>query len=121
MRQQSRHLPAFILLILAERPLHGGAVQSELNSRLPGLKADSGAVYRALQRLEEAGDIAATWDTSQPGPARKVYGMKDAGWEKLDLWREDIEQRLGYLHYFMATYRNVRKIGPAGGAGETPA
>ena len=34
-RQQSRHLPAFILLLLAENPMHGGALQSALKARLP--------------------------------------------------------------------------------------
>lgn len=109
MRQQSRHLPAFILLLVAEQPLHGGAIQTQLGERLPRLKADSGAVYRALQRLEQDGEVEAFWDTSRTGPARKVYRLREAGWEKLDFWRQDIQSRLSNLSYFLDTYQRLRK------------
>lgn len=109
MRQQSRHLPAFILLFLGENPMHGGAVQTALQARLPALKADSGAVYRALQQLERDECVVAEWDTSTPGPAKKIYRLTAAGWEKLDFWLEDIEQRMENLRYFVEAYRQLRR------------
>lgn len=100
-KRTSRHLPAFVLLALAERPLHGGAIHAALLARMPGFKADTGAIYRTLQRLEADGEVRAEWDTSVPGPARRVYELTPAGWRKLDAWREDIERRIANLRAFL--------------------
>ena len=108
-RQQSRHLPAFILLALAEEPLHGGAILSALSRRMPRLKPDGAAVYRTLQQLEEDGEVVSEWDTSASGPARKRYELTKAGWKKLDAWREDIEMRLANLQSFLDRYEALRK------------
>ena len=111
MRQQSRHLPAFILLHLAGGPSHGGALQTELNSVLPGLKADSGAVYRALLRMEEEGEVKSRWDSSIPGPARRIYSITGAGFKRLEEWKSDIEIRRGILDYFLEAYHGLTKRG----------
>jgi DNA-binding PadR family transcriptional regulator len=107
--RQARHLPAFILLVLAERALHGNAIRAALLERLPGLKADVGAVYRTLQGLEADGCVAGRWDTEGRGPARKIYELTPAGWERLDFWEEDIRMRLGFLNAFLETLAAVRK------------
>jgi DNA-binding PadR family transcriptional regulator len=107
MRQQSRHLPAFLLLLLAEHPMHGGAIQSELKRAVPSLKADSGAVYRSLRKLEEDGEIVSQWETGNPGPALRIYSITAAGWKKLDFWREDIEHRIRNLRVFLARHKQV--------------
>ncbi len=112
MRQQSRHLPALILLLLGEQPLHGGAIQTELRERLPLLKADSGAVYRTLHKLEQDSEVIAEWDTSGVGPARKVYSLTAAGWRKLDSWQEDIESRVQMLDYFLKKFEQLKKRPP---------
>ncbi|BDU70208.1 PadR family transcriptional regulator [Geothrix oryzae] len=102
--RQSRHLPAFILLALAEGPLHGHAIRSELQETLPGYKADPGATYRTLQALEEAGDVTFHWDTNSRGPARKVYTLAPSGWDRLEQWKADIETRLTFLQAFLDRY-----------------
>jgi DNA-binding PadR family transcriptional regulator len=104
MRQQSRHLPAFILLELVAAPQHGGALQTGLNARLPGLNADSGAVYRALQRMEQDGEIESRWDTSNPGPARRIYTVTSLGLVRLAEWKEDISRRRAILDHFLREY-----------------
>jgi DNA-binding PadR family transcriptional regulator len=109
MRQQSRHLPAFILLLLGEKPLHGGAIQTELSKTLPSLKADSGAVYRALHDLEQEGYVTPQWDTSNTGPALKIYSITSSGWKRLELWRKDIEGRIQNLNFFLTEYNRLRK------------
>lgn len=114
MHRQSRHLHAFILVSLARRAAHGGAILAELSESLPSLKVDSGAVYRSLQRLERAGEVVSDWDTSQAGPARKVYHLTSAGWEKLDYWREEIENRIQALTFFLTAYEALRKNSPEG-------
>jgi PadR family transcriptional regulator PadR len=113
--RQSRHLPAFILLVLAEGPLHGHAIRSVLQERFQGHKADPGALYRTLQALEEAGDVTFHWDTQSRGPARKVYALTPAGWNSLDAWKGDIENRLGMLRTFLELFERAKA-----GRRETP-
>ncbi len=116
-RQQSRHLPAFVLLLLAENPMHGGALQSALNARLPALKADSAAVYRTLKQLEKDGELQSEWNTSGSGPAIRIYRLTPAGWRKLEFWLEDIKSRLEGLQYFVTAYARLTKPGVDKGTG----
>ena len=111
-RQQSRHLPAFVLLVLAETPMHGGAMQSALNSRLPSLKADSAAIYRTLKQLEKDGELSAEWDTSGSGPAIRVYRLTARGWEKLISWLEDVKERIANLQHFVDAHAKLRHPTP---------
>jgi len=103
-RRQTRHLPAFILLVLAQQPRHGGAVHGALLERLPGLKVDTGAIYRVLKTLEADGELSSVWDTSVPGPARKVYSLTPKGWQRLASWKDEIEYRREMLDQFLAAY-----------------
>ncbi len=111
-RTQSRHLPAFVLLLLAENPMHGGALQTALNARLPALRADSAAVYRTLQQLEKDGELLSEWNTGGGGPAIRVYRLTPAGWAKLELWLEDIKNRLDILQHFVTSYTQLKKLRP---------
>jgi DNA-binding PadR family transcriptional regulator len=108
-RQQSRHLPAFMLLLLAERPLHGGAIMASLKERFPALKADSAAVYRALQQMEKDGELVSEWDTSGKGPAIRVYKISKAGRERLSFWKQDVQERVSSLQEFLRAYDALTK------------
>lgn len=106
-RKQYRHLNAFVLLALAEAPRHGAAVHDALLHKLPVFKADTGAVYRALQKLERDGEIASGWDTGQSGPPRKIYRLTPLGWERLGFWKGDIETRMRILSVFLEAYEGL--------------
>jgi len=106
-RSQSRHLAAFILLLLAETPMHGGALQTVLTGRLPALKADSAAIYRTLQQLEKDEEVESEWNTTGSGPAIRVYHVTEAGWRKLDFWLEDIKGRMESLQYFVTAHAQL--------------
>ncbi|MEJ2623005.1 MAG: helix-turn-helix transcriptional regulator [Pseudolabrys sp.] len=108
MRQQSRHLPAFVLLLLAETPTHGGALQSALNQRFPSLKADSAAVYRTLKQLEKDGEVGSSWITANSGPAVRVYTLTPLGWEQLEFWRGDIAERMQNFDRFIAVHEGLK-------------
>ena len=107
--RQTRHLPAFILLVLAEEPLHGGAIHEALNQRLPSLSLDTGAIYRALKALEAEGELSSTWEATSPGPARKIYHMTAKGWDRLDFWKSEIENRREILTNFLERYANLTR------------
>lgn len=54
----------------------------QLSQRLveAGLPAfDSGTVYRTLRQLERTGLVSSFWDTSESGPARRMYSLTKAG------------------------------------------
>ena len=107
-RYNYRHLPAFILLLLAEGKAHGGAIHSLLSERLPHFQTDTGAVYRSLQQLENEGSAASVWDTTESGPARKIYHITSSGRDKLAEWEQDIEARMANLNYFLETYKKLK-------------
>jgi len=102
-----RHLTAFVLLALARQEMHGGAIHTTLCQTLPNFNADTGAVYRCLQELENDGAVESVWDTSEPGPARKIYRITSVGWNELSEWEKDIKYRLSNLNYFLTTYEEI--------------
>ena len=52
-----------------------------------GLPAfDSGTVYRTLRQLERSGLVSSFWDTSESGPARRMYSLTKAGEIFLSGW-----------------------------------
>jgi poly-beta-hydroxybutyrate-responsive repressor len=52
-----------------------------------GLPAfDSGTVYRTLRQLEKTGMVSSFWDTSESGPARRIYSLTKAGDLFLSNW-----------------------------------
>lgn len=52
-----------------------------------GLPAfDSGTVYRTLRQLEKSGMVSSFWDTSDSGPARRMYSLTKAGEIFLSGW-----------------------------------
>ena len=108
-RQHYRHLPAFVLLALAEKPVHGSLIHTILVERMGMHKPDTGAIYRTLQQLEQDKLVVSEWDTEGKGPAKKVYQLTAAGLEKLEEWRQDIEMRLSILQKFLETYRSLKE------------
>ncbi|WP_234121935.1 PadR family transcriptional regulator [Clostridium hydrogenum] len=103
-----RHLPAFILLALAENSSHGGAIYTSLIEKLPNFQCDTGAIYRTLQKLEEDKAVTFSWDTTNSGPARKVYTITDIGLIQLDNWKQDIEDRITILQCFLNEYNHLK-------------
>jgi PadR family transcriptional regulator PadR len=75
---QRASLPMLILNVLSVAPRHGYGISQSLASA--GLQLIKGAqLYPALVRLEDEGAIAARWEQSESGPARKVYELTAAG------------------------------------------
>jgi poly-beta-hydroxybutyrate-responsive repressor len=67
----------------------------QLNQQLSqaGLpESDSGTVYRALRQLERSGFVSSFWDTSEHGPARRMYSLTAAGEIFLRTWIEALNR-----------------------------
>lgn len=52
---------------------------------------DSGTVYRTLRQLEKTGMVSSFWDTSESGPARRMYSLTKAGELFLSGWIETLQ------------------------------
>ncbi|HET9477672.1 MAG TPA: helix-turn-helix transcriptional regulator [Dehalococcoidia bacterium] len=59
---------------------------------------DSTTVYRTLRQLERAGLVSSFWDTSESGPARRMYSLTKAGETFLDLWLDIFGRYQRILH-----------------------
>ena len=75
-------LVAWLLLLLSRRSGHGYDLQRRLE-RL-GVVTESGAMYRALRRLESDGFAESTWAKSVAGPRRRSYKITNDGRRELD-------------------------------------
>jgi len=54
-------------------------------------ESDSGTVYRTLRQLERTGMVSSFWDTSESGPARRMYSLTKAGDLFLSGWIEVLQ------------------------------
>ncbi|MBV9312443.1 MAG: helix-turn-helix transcriptional regulator [Pseudonocardia sp.] len=89
------HLDALLLAALEAGPAHGFAVMAEVRRRTGGsVDLESGTLYPALRRLEEAGLIAGAW-TSGSGRRRREYELTDRGRislaDKRTAWRDFVD------------------------------
>lgn len=108
-RQTGKHLPAFLLLLIAKSPAHGGALVAQLSELLPDWAIDSAGVYRVLRDLEDRGSVRSDWDVPDSGAARRVYRMTDAGKRELGTWREDVSARKRGLDLFLELFAEWKK------------
>lgn len=76
----------------------------ELSQRLEeaGLGSyNSGTIYRTLRQMEKLGLVSSMWDTSEDGPARRIYSMTAAGTMFLKNWIDLLEAHQRTLEHFM--------------------
>ncbi|MGF3498840.1 MAG: PadR family transcriptional regulator [Candidatus Methanosuratincola sp.] len=72
-----------ILDILREKELHGGSIHQSLKEKF-GVEPAKSIVYIMLRRMERAGLAVSDWDTSESGPAKRVYRITQEGMDYLE-------------------------------------
>lgn len=106
-RCRGRRLPGFLqprlLLKLAQKPSHGYELMDILGQH-DEVGPDPGNLYRILRQLEEDGLVHSTWDTDNPGPARRVYQITSAGLDYLHLLAVEIQDTSRRLDDFLSEY-----------------
>ena len=110
-------LQPFLLLALEQWEAHG----YELIRRMSGFGFDTpdrGSVYRTLRQLEKDGLVNSDWDTSNSGPARRVYSLSEAGRAYLDAWATSLRSYQTMLEQFFALYPGGRPQGSRNGVAE---
>ena len=66
---------------------------------------DSGTVYRTLRQLEKSGMVSSFWDTSESGPARRMYSLTKAGELFLSGWIEVLQNYQSILQKALTDFR----------------
>lgn len=78
-------------------------VQQLAEANLPAF--DSGTVYRTLRQLEKGGFVSSFWDTSESGPARRIYQLTGPGQLFLSTWIDALEHHQAVLRRAMGAVR----------------
>ena len=85
------HLATLVLSVLAKGEAHGYEVLRRIESAGSGtLELREGTLYPALYRLEQAGLVAARWESeneTRRGPRRRIYRLTSKGKAELDRGR----------------------------------
>lgn len=90
-RLHGEMLATSLLAFLKGCNAYGYQLSQQLSeSGLP--QSDSGTVYRALRQLESSGFVSSFWDTSDQGPARRMYSLTAAGELFLRTWIDALER-----------------------------
>lgn len=95
-----------LLLLVHQKPAHG----YELIQKINGLNFDDviepATIYRHLRRMEKKGLLKSDWETSGPGPARRLYKITGKGVDALNDAVVRIEQQKKKLEHFLLRAKN---------------
>ena len=80
--------PWILLTLYHHEGTHGYEIQKMILSRLQELDLglNMTGLYRHLNMLEKRGVLTSTWDTDEPGPAKRKYYLTESGKECLWRW-----------------------------------
>ena len=90
-------------MILREESSYG----YELMERLEEFdfeEISAGSLYRTLRRTEKEGLCKSEWETSEGGPARRMYSITEAGESYLAAWAKACEQYQNVMDSFARAY-----------------
>jgi PadR family transcriptional regulator, regulatory protein PadR len=63
-----------------------------------------GTFYRTLRQMEKDGMVSSSWDTSETGPARRIYTITASGEAYLNYWAESLNQYQRMMDTFFQLY-----------------
>ena len=66
---------------------------------------NAGTFYRTLRQMEKDGMVSSSWDTSEGGPARRVYSITEAGENYLKFWASSLEHYQNMMNMFFQLYK----------------
>lgn len=108
--QIARLVEPCLLTLLCEGDRHGYDLIASLERfGLDPAPLDSGLVYRALREMEVRGWVTSRWDTTGPGPARRVYSITAAGRQALAAWREELTRTHDHLHRLLGLQTDAQE------------
>lgn len=106
--QTGKHLEAFLLLLIGQKPDHGGALMDRLTDLIPpAWTVDPGRVYRILRGMEQEGLVTSQWIAEESGAPVRLYELTAEGHRRLREWKEDILIRRQSFDAFLTLYETV--------------
>jgi PadR family transcriptional regulator len=101
-------LVPILLLMLRQWSSYGYELMEKMSTF--GLAAmNPGTFYRTLRQMEKDGMVSSSWDTSEGGPARRVYSITDAGEAYLNYWAQSLDQYQRMMNTFFRLYTGQPK------------
>jgi PadR family transcriptional regulator PadR len=92
-----------LLLMLRQWSSYGYELMEKMSTF--GLSAmNPGTFYRTLRQMEKDGMVSSRWDTSEGGPARRIYSITDAGEAYLNYWAKSLNQYQRMMDTFFRLY-----------------
>src|SRR5712691_7235196 len=92
-----------LLLMLREWSSYGYELMEKLTTFGLGTM-NPGTFYRTLRQMEKEGMVSSSWDTSEGGPARRVYSITEAGEAYLKFWAQSLDQYQKMMNTFFRLY-----------------
>jgi len=101
--------PWILLTLYHHTGTHGYEIQKIILNRLQemDLGLNMAGLYRHLNLLEKRGMLTSTWETGEPGPARRRYFLTEAGKECLWRWLGTLGVQLILIGKFLDEARLV--------------
>ncbi len=96
-------LVPILLLMLRQWSSYGYELMEKM-STLGLVAMNPGTFYRTLRQMEKDGMVSSSWDTSEGGPARRMYSITDAGEAYLNYWAESLDQYQRMMDTFFRLY-----------------
>jgi len=101
-------LVPILLLMLRQWSSYGYELMEKMSTF--GLAAmNPGTFYRTLRQMDKDGMVSSSWDTSEGGPARRVYSITDAGEAYLNYWAQSLDQYQRMMDTFFRLYTGQPK------------
>ena len=96
-------LVPILLLMLRQWSSYGYELMEKMATF--GLAAmNPGTFYRTLRQMEKNGMVHSRWDTSEAGPARRIYSITEAGEAYLQFWAQSQDHYQKMMDTFFQLY-----------------
>src|SRR6266700_1573174 len=96
-------LVPILLLMLRQWSSYGYELMEKMSTF--GLAAmNPGTFYRTLRQMEKNGMVHSRWDTSEAGPARRIYTITEAGEAYLQFWAQSQDHYQKVMDTFFQLY-----------------
>lgn len=104
--------PVILFLLQQKGQSYGYDLAGDLNNHsLTDAEIERAALYRTLRQLEASGHVVSEWDTSQPGPARRLYRLTDSGRQHLKEWEVVLDRLAASLVRLVDDIRSLDSTG----------
>lgn len=109
MGKLSRLVEPVVLLAVQQHPGGHGydLIQHVHKLAMTDSEIEPGAVYRSLRQLENNGMVISTWDTTAPGPAKRLYAITEDGEIHLHEWAQLIAKRRQEMDKFLEEFHRT--------------